>query len=162
MSAVGNGAKWLQGTNYSAPVAFYFELKFNAFNSIEDQAFSEISGLSVEMQVDEIEEGGANCYKHYVPKEYKYAQLTCKRALASQSSKSLSAWMDGILNSDSSVEITPLDATLNLMDADGSPLVSWALQGLFPVKWSLSDFNAVKNELVTETFVFSYKRLFRL
>ena len=147
---------------YSAPVVFYFELEFDSFSHIDDQAFMEVSGLSVEMQTEEIEEGGANCYKHHVPKEYKYSQLTCKRALVPNSDGSLSAWVDNILNSNSSVEIMPTDANLRLKNAAGDPLACWRLQGLFPVKWSISDFNALKNELVMETFVFSYKRLTRV
>lgn len=152
----------LQERIYSAPVAFYFEFHFGSFTNIDDQAFTEVSGLSVEMETEEITEGGANCFKHYVPKEYKYAQLTCKRALALDSNSSLSTWVDMILNSNSSVEIVPYDAVLSLKNAGGTPVVSWSLQGLYPVKWSTSDFNAMKNELVMETFVFSYKRLTRL
>lgn len=152
----------LQERIYSAPVAFYFEFQFDAFTNIDDQAFTEVSGLSVEMVTEEIEEGGANCYKHYVPKEYKYAQLTCKRALALDYNSSLSAWVDTILNSNSSAEIKPYDAVLSLKNAWGIPVASWSLQGLYPVKWSTSDFNAIKNELVIETFVFSYKRLTRI
>lgn len=152
----------LQEKVYLAPVVFYFELQFDSFYHIDDQSFTEVSGLSVEMQTEEIEEGGANCYKHHVPKEYKYSQLTCKRALIPFSNSSLTLWVDNILNGNSVSEIVPHDANLSLKSALGIPLASWSLQGLFPVKWSISDFNAMKNELVIETFVFSYKRLTRV
>ena len=43
-----------------------------------------------------------------------------------------------------------------LMDAKGDPIKSWNFFDAYPVKWSLSDFNAMKNEVVVESISIKY------
>jgi phage tail-like protein len=42
------------------------------------------------------------------------------------------------------------------MDANGDPIKSWNFFDAYPVKWSLSDFNAMKNEVVVESISIKY------
>ncbi len=137
------------------PASFYFSLQFSNAKFSADNAFQEAAGLSVEMEVEEIREGGQNMYKHRLPTGAKYGNLVLKRGFVSHGSK-LAVWCEATTTTDFSRPIETYDVLLRLLDASGFALATWAFLDAYPVKWSLSDFRAQESALAIETLEFAY------
>ena len=71
---------------YYPPAGFHFRVEFN-LDGIKDSdvRFQEVSGLSAELGVEEVTEGGENRFPHRLPTRAKYSNLTLKRGLLTDS-----------------------------------------------------------------------------
>jgi len=142
------------------PVSFYFQLSFSGITGKVDASFKEVSGISMERGVEEITEGG-NPYIHRVPTTVKYSNLVLKRGFVPKNS-AVSKWcldpMGGLsLGPISLTEtITTKTIIVHLLNEEGSPLKSWSFVNAWPVKWSISDFNSMNNEVAIESLEFAY------
>jgi phage tail-like protein len=141
--------------NSYPPVSFYFKLSFTGLMGLFETSFKEISGISMEMGVEEIAEGGVNGYKHRVPTTAKFSNLVLKRGLIPMGSE-LDLWCSSIINGGLEEFIETKIITVFLLDASGLPVRSWVFHNAWPVKWSISDFNSMNNEIVIETLEFTY------
>ncbi|MCA6437001.1 MAG: phage tail protein [Bacteroidota bacterium] len=140
---------------YYPPVGFYFKLSFTGVNSSIDYAFQEASGLTAEMGVEEISEGGENRFKHKLPTGTKYTNLIVKRGLVTTDSQ-LATWCSDTIISDLSSKISPKTINVMLMDADAKPIIIWNFFNAWPVKWNFSDLESTKSEIVVESIEFAY------
>ena len=52
--------------------------------------------------------------------------------------------------------------TVTLLNDEHQPLEAWSFIQAYPVKWSISGFNAQANEIVTETIDLSFQYFRRL
>lgn len=148
-----NLADWL-----APPVAFYFGVKFEGFFEIP---FQEVSGLSLEMETETIKEGGENSFSYQVPVRRKHGNLVLKRSLM-PIYHLLEAYIVSVLENNGSREIPTTTVLISLRDAYHFPSNTWMALNAYPVKWSTSDFNAQKNELVIEHLELAYTNLIRL
>ena len=148
--------------DYIFPVqGFYFTVKFNDINTVIDNAFQEVSGISVKRQTEEIKAGGVNNRIYKVPSRVSYENLTLKRG-HSKMETDLTQWIDEQLISNFKTFIKPRDITIQLMNPyDKQPLMSWFFERAYPVAWNISTFHAQKNEIVIETLEFAYTYMFR-
>ena len=46
---------------------------------------------------------------------------------------------------------------VKLLDPKGNELMSWEIEGAYPVKWSISNLNATENNVAVETIEFAYQ-----
>lgn len=145
---------------WSPPVAFYFRVEFHSDPKIPDTAFTEVSGLSVELETESLKEGGQNDFTYQLPVRGKQGKLILKRALT-EMDNTLVKWVRGNLESGFSKGFTPLNITVSLMDDTGSPAAQWLCDSTYPVKWEISSLNAQKNELVIESLELNYNILSR-
>ncbi|MBO7507778.1 MAG: phage tail protein [Paludibacteraceae bacterium] len=153
--------------------AFHFEVTFlsialgvggvleNAINGDDNigMAFSEVSGISAELQTEEVAEGGNNSYKYRLPKPPKYGNLVLKRALSTTPSILVMWANEAIYN----FNFYPCTAIVTLLNEDHIPVKVWAFNNAYPVKIEVSQLGANKNELVIETLELAYnysKRIF--
>ncbi|SRX73500.1 phage tail protein [Aequorivita antarctica] len=141
--------------NEFAPVAFYFQLSLSDVSANEDAAFKEVSGISMEMGVEEIAEGGNNMFKHRVPTSVKFSNLVLKRGLVPKDSEIIT-WCNKTLggNLDDLVETKTI--IVKLLDENGNPIKSWSFVNAWTVKWAVSDLNSGSNELIIESLEFAY------
>ena len=137
------------------PVAFYFQLIFSGESGKVDASFKEVSGITMEMDTEEIAEGGNNVYKHRVPTTAKFSNLVLKRGLVPKNSGVIT-WCMKTLGGGLSDFIETKNIIVNLLDENGQPLNSWSFVNAWPVKWSASDLNSMNNEIVIETLEFAY------
>ena len=144
-------------TIYYPPVGFYFRLAVNGQASASDAGFQEVSGISAELNIEEIAEGGENRFKHRVPDRAKYANLVVKRGLVVKNS-ALAQWCLSTITSDFSSQVSTKTVSVILMDPDGKNLMAWDFINAWPVKWSVSDFKSTDDSVVVESieFAFSY------
>lgn len=142
-------------SNVYPPVAFYFQLSFTGLSGTVDASFKEVSGLTMEMGIEEIAEGGNNRYKHRVPTSAKFSNLVLKRGLVPKGSD-LIIWCLKTLAGGLASSVETKTITVNLLDENAKPIQSWSFANAWPVKWSASDLNSMNNEVVIETLEFAY------
>ena len=140
---------------YYPPVGFYFKLSFTGVNTSIDYAFQEVSGISSEMGVEEITEGGENRFKYKLPSGAKYGNLIVKRGLVTPDSQ-LATWCADTVGSDFSTAISPKTINVMLMDASAQPIMIWNFVNAWPVKWSVSDLKSMNGEIAIESIEFAY------
>ena len=136
------------------PVSFYFQVEFVGPLEIDDMAFSEVSGLTMELETQEIDMGGGN--KRIVPVRQKHGNLVCKRPLHEVIMSDLSLWVNNTMRGGVDTEIVPCDLVVKLLDADGVPQCAWYIKSAYPVKWDIAGFDSKKNDVALETIEFAY------
>ena len=143
---------------YLPPVAFFFEVSIDGGQKY-DSSFKEVSGIEIEMDVEEIIEGGNNNFKHRLPGRSRYRNLVLKRGLVKENT-ALHDWISATLLSEANLDeqIDKRKITINLNNPDGSQVMSWSFENAYPVKWSVSNFNSQENALVVETLEFAYRK----
>jgi len=125
---------------------FLFEV-----DGLEIGQFTEVSGLSVDVQVESLEEGGENQFVHKLPGRMNWPNITLKRGVIQ--ADNLFAWLK-----DSSGEgyakkgkLERRSAAITLLALDGSRLRAWNLADAFAVKWTGPSFAAsASNGAATE------------
>ncbi|MDW3211152.1 MAG: phage tail protein [Reichenbachiella sp.] len=144
-----------KSSTYYPPPSFYFRLSFSGISGQADAGFQEASGISTQIETEEVVCGGENRFKYKLPKTIKSENLILKRGLVTTSSQ-LAAWCKDTLTSDLGTVIQTKSIMLSLLGAEGKPLMSWSFVNAYPVKWSVSDFKSQENSLSIETLEFAY------
>jgi len=135
--------------NNYPPVGYHFKVEFN--NQDGEYQFQSVSGLSVDLETEEIAEGGENRFKHKLPVKTKFPNLVLKRGLLVDSK--LIKWCREAIED---FNIEPTDLTVSLLNEEHEPLMTWNVVHVYPVKWSMPDFNAEESKIVIETIELVY------
>lgn len=136
-------------SNYYPPLGFHFLIEFG--NQKDEYQFQSVSGLSVDLETEEIKEGGENRFKHKLPVRAKYPNLILKRGLHADSG--LIDWCKAAMEG---FEFKPTDLIIKLLNEKNEPLMSWNVVQAYPVKWSVGEFNAEESKVVLETLELTY------
>ncbi len=149
--------------NENPPVGFHFEVFVGFF--MTDMCFSEVSGLEMELEIAmEVKEGGNNNYSYSLPGRTKYGDLVLKRGVITSVSP-LYQWFESTISLLNSETIQPLPIVINLLDENGSPVVSWYVSNAYPKKMTVSSMNAKasgESAIMIETLTLSYSEFVRL
>ncbi len=141
-------------TTYYPPVGFHFKVDFVGLipSDGSDVRFQEVSGLTSELGVEEVIEGGENRFAHRLPTRAKYANLILKRGLLTDSE--LIGWCEDAIES---FIFNPATVNVTLLNEEHQPLSdAFSFVNAWPVKWSVSDFKAQDNSIVVETLELAY------
>ncbi len=137
---------------YYPPVGFHFKVEFSLDGVVEgDARFQEVSGLTAELGVEELNEGGENRFSHRLPTRAKYGNLVLKRGMLKDSK--LIEWFR---NAVENFEFKPADVLVTLLNEEHEPLAGWSFVKAWPVKWVVSDFKAQEGSIVVETLELAY------
>ncbi len=136
-------------SNYYPPLGFHFLVEFA--NHGNEYRFQSVSGLSVDLETEEITEGGENRFKHKLPVRAHYPNLVLKRGLLVDSK--LIKWCRDAIEG---FDFQPTDIIIKLLNEKNEPLTSWNVVHAWPVKWSVGEFNAEESQIVIETLELSY------
>lgn len=139
--------------DYPLP-AFHFRVSFSNLHG-SDTSFQEVKGISSEIDVEEVPEGGQNLFIHRLPKAVKHPLLELKRGLGVAPSP-LITWCRGILESGFARTIRPSLVNVYLLDGDGDPIKGWSFANAYPVKWEIDEFKSDKNDVAIESISLSY------
>ncbi|MDJ0768465.1 MAG: phage tail protein [Ilumatobacter sp.] len=134
-------------------VAFHYEVRVGGQSDDVDARFQEVSGLSAEVGVEEFREGGLNEYVHRLPTGAKYGNLVLKRGIVASSG--LSDWCRKAIEE---FVFDPRDVEVSLLDEAHEPILTWTFTGAYPLKWSVSTFNAQQNALAIESLELAYRK----
>jgi phage tail-like protein len=137
-------------------VGFHFAVIFftggTAPNTL-DMRFKKVSGLSSEIETVTYKEGGENLFTHRLPNRVSYNNLVLERGLVVGSPLNLEFNV-----AMSSLQLTPGNVLVSLLNDDGTPRTAWLFWKVYPVKWSVSDLDAGANSIVIETMELAYSR----
>jgi phage tail-like protein len=134
------------------PTGFHFMVSFDGLSdSPKDFSFQSVSGLSVEMEYEEVKEGGVNQYVHQLPVRSKFSELVLKRGMVKGSK--LVEWMNAAMNG---FQFFPINMQVVLLNENHEPLQVWKVVHVLPKKLEFTAFDAEKSELVIETLTLSY------
>ena len=122
--------------------AIWFELKLTP-KSTPIGYFTEVSGLSSEVEVMTYNEGGKNDGVHKLPTRMKHPNLVLKRGVTTV--KDLQEWAQDSFAGPQRKEIT-----LTMYNEQLEKIRIWSFKNAYPVKWTVPSFNASQNTMATE------------
>jgi len=123
--------------------AKYFEVKLGQTTPLG--FFTQVSGISMQMETMDYPEGGVNNFVHRLPGRIKQGNVTLKHGIV-KSETVLFEWSQKALGS-----IVGSDMSVNVYDYDGHVLQTWSFRAAYPIKWTASDLNAGGSEFLTQT-----------
>ena len=125
-------------------LAFRFRVEIDG---IQVSGFNEVTGLSVETDVQKFREGGFNLHERQLAGPSKYSSnLVLKKGLAS--AEDLWSWYRDVMQA----RITRRQVAIVLMKAGGKDEKRrWVFQQACPVKWTGPQFNAGQAEIAFES-----------
>ena len=125
---------------------FLFEV-----DGVEIGYFTEVTGLTVSLSVEEVHEGGQNGFVHRMPGRMSWPHLVFKRGITA--SDALLDWMNksaGEGFAGNGNKLTRSTGAVTVLDAEGTRLRAWDLHDVFPVRWIGPEFSATSNEPLQE------------
>lgn len=121
----------------------HFEVTIPALK-IDVGFFTQVQGMSAQVDVMEYPEGGRNDYVHKLPSRIKQGNITLKRGITTE--KALLQWYE-----QTCVKVKPTDLAIHVLDSEANPVQTWSFRNAFPVKWTGSDLNAGGSEFLTQS-----------
>ncbi|HEY4333608.1 MAG TPA: phage tail protein [Ilumatobacteraceae bacterium] len=126
--------------------SFLFEV-----DGLEIGSFQQVSGLQVQIAVEDIEEGGENGFTHHLPGRMSWPNITLKRGVTQ--TDNLLDWLNkssGEQFASAGNKLTRSSAALTLMGPGATRLRSWEFVDAFAVKWTGPDFASTAAEMASE------------
>jgi phage tail-like protein len=114
-------------------------------DGVSQAVFTELSGLSMEMSVEDVEEGGENGFVHRLPGRCKVGNLQLKRGLTK--SNDFLKWSLEVAQG----TVQPKHVSVILFNPDGTEAIRWSFNNAYPVKWSGPQFKADDTTVAIET-----------
>ncbi len=135
------GDPWLTGAQ-----RFLLEI-----DSVPIGSFTEVSGLSAEIDLEQIEEGGQNQYAHRVPGRMTWPNIVLKRGVVDDDK--LFEWFaecSGHGFAGAGNKFTPRHGAISMITTHGERLRAWNIDRAFPVRWTGPTFAATSSDVPTE------------
>jgi phage tail-like protein len=107
--------------------------------------FSEVSGLSVQTELEDYPEGGLNHYVHRLPKQTRLEPLTLKRGVTV--SNELWDWYADVIEG----TIVRKSGSVIMYNEQYAELRRWNFYDAYPCKWLGPAWNAADSSIAVET-----------
>jgi phage tail-like protein len=118
-------------------------------------SFSECSGLEVESEVQEYQEGGVNDYVHRFAGATRYPPLVLRRGIT----------LSGVLwrwyQMTAAGQVSRRNGTIFLLGREHIPVVAWDFSDAFPYKWSGPELRADLASVAFESVELTHRGLRR-
>ncbi|QNF34708.1 phage tail protein [Adhaeribacter swui] len=136
--------------DYPLPV-FHFRVEWGGTKI----GFSEVSGLTQEVQLIEYREGSSPDYSTIkMPGLHKYNNITLKRGIA-KGDNEFFTWLNTVqLNT-----VERRNLTINLLNENHEPVMSWKARNCWPVKVEGPGLKANGNEVAIESIEIAHEGL---
>ncbi|MFK0238351.1 phage tail protein [Streptomyces vinaceus] len=108
-------------------------------------SWAQVQGLDVQWKMCEYRAGDAGNDRWFFPGFTEYTPIKLTRAACADSTK-VQKWLSG-----NSFASKPHSGSISLMDPSNSPVVTWEMRRIIPVKWSISSFEAGQSKVALET-----------
>lgn len=114
-------------------------------------SWTKVSGLSVKWDLADHRVGDSDQYFKYaaVPK---YDQLKISRAAEETGTAAVQEWLAEVKTSGG----IPEEGGISILTSSGAPVAVWTLREMFPISWSISDFDASTSKVAVETLEIVY------
>ena len=107
--------------------------------------FTSCEGLGCEVVVEAREEGGNNDFVHQLPVRMKYTNIKLTRPL-DKDTENVANWFATMTG-----PLTRATGHITALTAELTPMATWHLNGIIPVRWQGPSFNAESAKMATET-----------
>lgn len=107
--------------------------------------FSSCDGLGMEVDIQEVKEGGNPFFVHQLPGRIKYSRIKLTRPINADSAK-VAAWI-----ADMATAVKRTQVTISAMNHHGDSIATWTLLEAIPYKWSGPSLNVDGPKVATET-----------
>lgn len=134
--------------------AFHFLVSFLDEGGQEDIPFRDVSGFDSELQVEEVVSGGENGISYKLPKSVRCGNLKLSRALRSDHVDSIAKWAEKAIQD---FNITFKTVLVSVLNEKHEAVRTWRFSDAYPVKLSINELNATKDELVIESLELAFK-----
>jgi phage tail-like protein len=114
--------------------------------------FTEVTGLSMEFDVVEYQEGGVNDFVHKLRGRMKFPNLVLKRGITHE--ESFTQWFMACRE-----KCERRDLSITMFSNKLEPIRTWSFAGAMPVKWTGPDFKAGGTEAGMETIEIAHQGL---
>jgi len=127
---------------------FYVEI-----DGAKQAVFTEVGGVTLEVAVEDVEEGGNNSFVHRLPGRCKFGNLTLKRGLAT--SNEFFKWSLDVAQG----KFTRKNLSIILYNVDGTEFMRWTFTNAYPVKWTGPQFKSDDSATAIETVELAHEGL---
>ena len=140
--------------------SFYFNVEVDS----EEVRFQEISGLEVNLEVEELIEGGNNLFKHRLPTRQTYGNITLSKGVIREDD-AFNIWIktamlrQEVLINFSEERVKTLKIDLMSPVRDTEAVESWLVVNAYPIKWSISSLSASDNKITIESVQLAFQYL---
>ena len=140
------------GARSDPALAFRFAV---AIDDLPVGGFTECSGLQLDTEIKDYEEGGLNTHVRKFPTRTKQANITLKRGIVD---RLVWDWYFDVTQGRMRVR----DGAVLVREPSGERVVAeWRFHAAFPCKWTGPDLNAGQNSVAVETFELCHEGLER-
>ncbi len=144
--------------NASPLVSFHFQVTFmsiggGGFSLPMDMRFQKVSGF--DLSISNMESKRIGGVQVRLPNFPEYSNVTLERGYVVGSNPFGAASLKAF----ESLEFSPFNILISLLDANSIPVASWLLRGAIPVRWSISDMDAGQSAILIETMELSYSKI---
>ncbi len=147
-----NGSSGDQSSLNGAHAACRFYVQIGDGDAQMSALFTEVSGLQVEMQTMEYQEGGNNTFVHRLPGPLKIGNVTLKHGLTN--SNDFLNWCLAIPSRKKRRNVTVV-----MYDAAGTWVARWHFHNAFPVKWVGPTFTSDSAAIAIESIEIAHEGL---
>jgi phage tail-like protein len=134
-------------------VGFHFAVAFELFPQLpQDFRFQEVSGLSVDLDMESFKEGGQNRFEHQLPVRTRYGDITLKRGM-NELPSGVMAWC---INAVQNFTFQPTNVLITLLNDLHVPVQNWYVVNAIPKRVEFATLNAEQSQVAIETLVLSY------
>jgi phage tail-like protein len=128
---------------------FYVEI-----DGITEAIFQEVSGLDIETEVTDYQEGGRNDHVHRLPGRTKVADITLKNGITT--SMELWNWYKQVIQGP---PFQRRHVSIIMVDQKSNRTQAWEFQEALPVKWTGPQLNAGQSVAAVQTLKLTHKGL---
>ena len=114
--------------------------------------FRSVSGLKIETDVVEYQEGGSTGPIRKLPGITRYSNIRLSRGFTGD--RSLYNWFSA-----QKQNLVKVNGRITMFDRQGTRVAAWTFSNGFPVKWEGPDFDASANEVAIETIEIAHEGL---
>jgi phage tail-like protein len=114
--------------------------------------FTEVSGLTMEYDVFEYQEGGVNDFVHKLRGRMKFTNLVLTRGITHE--ESFVKWFLACRE-----KTQRRDLSVTMLSHDLAPIRTWSFAGAFPVKWTGPGLKAASGEVAIEQIEIAHQGL---
>jgi phage tail-like protein len=139
---------------YVPPPVFSFRVDIDGAEG--ETSFQEVSGLQVELDTEEVIEGGENRFAHKLPVRTKYSNLMLKRGVVTTASL-FGQWVSQAMSLGLVRQGSARTIVVQLLDEQRNPLVAWKVFGAYPLRWEHGGLDSMRDEVLTETIELGYQ-----
>jgi phage tail-like protein len=115
--------------------------------------FHTCDGLGATVEVEEYAEGGNNNFTWSLPSRITWSNITMTRPVTADSAKVLK-WFNEVIK-----EADREDGEIVALAPDLTPIVSWQVMGIIPIRWQGPSFDPNQSQAAVETLEFAHEGL---